>query len=127
MTDAQTAAGDLLGLWEATLRFGPDVRGQLILLQTAEGWRADIGDSRLPRRFMVGRSQTLLRSWPLRAVRPAGTLVPLGEESISSLEAEGGRRLGDEPSSARRGLALSVRPDRSKHPPPRHFTELGSP
>ncbi len=39
---AQTSASDLRGLWEATLRFGPDVRGQLIVQQTANGWRADI-------------------------------------------------------------------------------------
>jgi CubicO group peptidase (beta-lactamase class C family) len=39
---AQTPAADLRGLWEATLRFGPDVRGRLLLLHTPEGWRADI-------------------------------------------------------------------------------------
>ncbi|HXV90323.1 MAG TPA: serine hydrolase [Gemmatimonadales bacterium] len=33
---------DLSGLWSATLRFGPDVRGTLILVRDADGWRADI-------------------------------------------------------------------------------------
>lgn len=33
---------DLTGLWSATLRFGPDVRGTLILEREADGWRADI-------------------------------------------------------------------------------------
>lgn len=39
---AQAPPVDLRGLWEATLRFGPDVHGQLILLKSADGWRADI-------------------------------------------------------------------------------------
>jgi CubicO group peptidase (beta-lactamase class C family) len=42
---AQTPAPappDLSGLWSATLRFGPDVRGTLILVRDADGWRADI-------------------------------------------------------------------------------------
>jgi len=39
---AQTAPADLRGLWEATLRFGPDVRGELVLLRTSDGWRADL-------------------------------------------------------------------------------------
>ncbi|HET8633139.1 MAG TPA: serine hydrolase domain-containing protein [Gemmatimonadales bacterium] len=42
MLGAQGAPADLRGLWEATLRFGPDVHGQLILLRSANAWRADI-------------------------------------------------------------------------------------
>ncbi|HET8712470.1 MAG TPA: hypothetical protein VFM23_02175, partial [Gemmatimonadales bacterium] len=39
---AQTQAPDIAGLWEATLRFGPDVRGTLLVMRTSDGWRADI-------------------------------------------------------------------------------------
>jgi CubicO group peptidase (beta-lactamase class C family) len=33
---------DLTGLWTASLRFGPDVRGTLLVMRTSDGWRADI-------------------------------------------------------------------------------------
>lgn len=33
---------ELVGLWEAKRRFGPDVRGSLIIRQTNAGWRAEI-------------------------------------------------------------------------------------
>jgi len=33
---------DFTGLWGATLRFGPDIRGPLMIYRTPEGWRADI-------------------------------------------------------------------------------------
>jgi CubicO group peptidase (beta-lactamase class C family) len=33
---------ELAGLWEARHRFGPDVRGSLLVRQTADGWRAEI-------------------------------------------------------------------------------------
>jgi CubicO group peptidase (beta-lactamase class C family) len=36
------AAQDLSGLWAATQRFGPDARGTLLVMRTADGWRADI-------------------------------------------------------------------------------------
>ncbi|MGH7521757.1 MAG: hypothetical protein ACREMI_10795, partial [Gemmatimonadales bacterium] len=39
---AQAAAADLTGLWSATLRFGPDARGTLLVMRTPDGWRADI-------------------------------------------------------------------------------------
>lgn len=39
---AQTQAPDLTGLWSAALRFGPDVRGTLLVIRTSDGWRADI-------------------------------------------------------------------------------------
>lgn len=35
------AAKDLGGLWQARLRFGPDLRGPLIVRRDAEGWSAD--------------------------------------------------------------------------------------
>ena len=45
---AQTAAADLTGLWEATLRFGPDIRGPLMIYRTPDGWRADIAGFTVP-------------------------------------------------------------------------------
>ncbi len=39
---------NLEGLWGATLRFGPDVRGTLIVLRGADGWCADIAGFNVP-------------------------------------------------------------------------------
>src|SRR5438477_7300972 len=39
---AAQSTSDLPGLWGATLRFGPDTRGPLIIYRTRDGWRADI-------------------------------------------------------------------------------------
>src|SRR6266700_3643943 len=39
---------DLSGLWAATLRFGPDTHGPLIIYRTPEGWRADIAGFTVP-------------------------------------------------------------------------------
>jgi len=40
---AQTnSAGQLAGLWEAKRRFGPDIRGSLLLKQNDGGWQAEI-------------------------------------------------------------------------------------
>src|SRR6266576_2154798 len=39
---AAQSTPDLAGLWGATLRFGPDIRGPLIIYRVPEGWRADI-------------------------------------------------------------------------------------
>jgi CubicO group peptidase (beta-lactamase class C family) len=41
---------DLTGLWAATLRFGPDIGGTLIVLRTPDGWRADIAGFSVPAR-----------------------------------------------------------------------------
>ncbi|HEX6433202.1 MAG TPA: hypothetical protein VFZ87_03135, partial [Gemmatimonadales bacterium] len=38
-----TATAELVGLWEARRRFGPDLRGQLILERDIDEWRAEIG------------------------------------------------------------------------------------
>jgi CubicO group peptidase (beta-lactamase class C family) len=35
-------ARELAGLWEAKRRFGPDVRGPLVIERAADGWRAEI-------------------------------------------------------------------------------------
>ena len=39
---AQQDAPDLTGLWAAKVRFGPDIRGPLTLVQEDKAWRADI-------------------------------------------------------------------------------------
>ena len=39
---AQGGAPELAGVWEAKLRFGPDIQGPLILERSAGVWRADI-------------------------------------------------------------------------------------
>ena len=45
---AQTAPVDLVGVWGGRLRFGPDVRGPLILLRDGTSWRADIAGFSVP-------------------------------------------------------------------------------
>jgi CubicO group peptidase (beta-lactamase class C family) len=47
---AQAAAADLSGLWSATLRFGPDIHGPLVIYRTREGWRADLAGFSVPAR-----------------------------------------------------------------------------
>jgi CubicO group peptidase (beta-lactamase class C family) len=36
------SARDLVGLWQARQRFGPDVRGELLLIHGQDGWRATV-------------------------------------------------------------------------------------
>ena len=45
---ARAAAPDLAGLWYAKDRFGPDVRGRLVIDRTAAGWRASIAGRTAP-------------------------------------------------------------------------------
>src|SRR5688572_6288296 len=45
---------DLSGLWTAALRFGPDVRGTLLVMRTSTGWRADISGFNVPVRLEGG-------------------------------------------------------------------------
>jgi CubicO group peptidase (beta-lactamase class C family) len=45
---ARGQAPDLSGLWVAKLRFGPDVRGPLIITKTGNDWVADIAGYRIP-------------------------------------------------------------------------------
>jgi CubicO group peptidase (beta-lactamase class C family) len=47
---AQERQPDLTGLWAAKVRFGPDIRGQLTLLQQGKSWRADISGFSVPAR-----------------------------------------------------------------------------
>src|SRR5262245_59534967 len=39
---------DFSGLWQATLRLGPDISGPLVVYRTADGWRADIAGFSVP-------------------------------------------------------------------------------
>src|SRR4029077_8269960 len=45
------APPDLSGLWAATLRFGPDIRGPLIIHRTADAWRSAIAGVSVPARL----------------------------------------------------------------------------
>src|SRR5690348_6516922 len=45
---AQQGPPDLAGLWAGRARFGPDIRGALILLRGDRGWRADIAGFSVP-------------------------------------------------------------------------------
>jgi CubicO group peptidase (beta-lactamase class C family) len=45
---AQQPTSDLSGLWAAKVRFGPDVRGPLLLLRDGKSWRADIAGFTVP-------------------------------------------------------------------------------
>ncbi|HET6836767.1 MAG TPA: serine hydrolase domain-containing protein [Gemmatimonadales bacterium] len=47
---AQQDTPDLSGLWAAKVRFGPDIRGPLTLLQEGKAWRADIAGFSVPAR-----------------------------------------------------------------------------
>jgi CubicO group peptidase (beta-lactamase class C family) len=42
LSGAQGNASELVGLWAAKLRFGPDIRGPLTIERAAGGWRAEI-------------------------------------------------------------------------------------
>jgi hypothetical protein len=45
ISTGQTNSGtaqDLGGLWQAKLRFGPDIRGTLLVEHRTQGWRAEI-------------------------------------------------------------------------------------
>jgi len=54
---AQADTADLIGLWYAKLRFGPDVRGTLILDREDGGWRASLAGRSAPVR-VAGDSLT---------------------------------------------------------------------
>lgn len=47
---ADSPAHDLTGLWQAKGRFGPDVRGTLLLQRDGDAWRAEIGGRTAPAR-----------------------------------------------------------------------------
>ncbi|MEO5590470.1 MAG: serine hydrolase domain-containing protein [Gemmatimonadaceae bacterium] len=47
---SQTAPVDLTGLWEAKVRYGPEIHGPLILIRDTNGWTADIAGFRVAAR-----------------------------------------------------------------------------
>ncbi|MGH9871275.1 MAG: serine hydrolase domain-containing protein [Pyrinomonadaceae bacterium] len=47
-TAQSNSARELVGLWEAKRRFGPDVRGTLLIMQTGGDWQAEIAGQRAP-------------------------------------------------------------------------------
>jgi CubicO group peptidase (beta-lactamase class C family) len=51
---AQQGAPDVSGLWAAKVRFGPDIRGLLLLLHEGKTWRADIAGYSSPVRSDQG-------------------------------------------------------------------------
>jgi hypothetical protein len=70
---AQSAApaGDasrLLGLWGATRSFGPEIRGELTIARSGDGWRASMGGTSAPVR-MSGDSATFTLSAKLGSFR----------------------------------------------------------
>jgi CubicO group peptidase (beta-lactamase class C family) len=86
----QNPASELAGLWQAKQRFGPDVRGRLLLDRSAGAWRAQIagrtaavrmaGDTvqfRLPDgdRFVGRRSGASIVGHWIRATRSASPLT----------------------------------------------------
>ena len=48
LAQAPAQAPDFTGLWEAALRFGPDIRGTAIVDRTPDGWRADFAGFQVP-------------------------------------------------------------------------------
>ncbi|MGE5802414.1 MAG: serine hydrolase domain-containing protein [Gemmatimonadota bacterium] len=48
LAQAPPQAPDFTGLWEAALRFGPDIRGTAIVYRASEGWRADFAGFQVP-------------------------------------------------------------------------------
>ena len=44
-------AAKLEGLWGAKLRFGPDIRGRVFILEAQDGWRADMAGLSVPARL----------------------------------------------------------------------------
>jgi CubicO group peptidase (beta-lactamase class C family) len=48
VTHAQTVAPDLAGLWSARVRYGPEIRGPVILQRDGTEWTVDIAGFRLP-------------------------------------------------------------------------------
>jgi CubicO group peptidase (beta-lactamase class C family) len=45
---ADTNAGELAGLWQAKRRFGPDIRGTLLITQSDRAWQAEIAGRAVP-------------------------------------------------------------------------------
>jgi hypothetical protein len=53
-TASSNSAAELLGLWKARLRFGPDIRGSLLIRKMGEGdWQAEIAGGATARNIYV--------------------------------------------------------------------------
>src|SRR5947199_3429621 len=87
---------DLAGLWGATLRFGPDTHGPLIISRTPEGWRADVAGFNVPVRgdrpatfaFELPDGRGLLRNghWIQWGCATPVTLTPDASTPLSGTE-----------------------------------------
>jgi len=65
------AAPKLTGLWSAKIRYGPDIRGSLLLTRTSSGWRADIAGFSVQ---VVAHGRTLSFALPDRRASFRGTI-----------------------------------------------------
>jgi CubicO group peptidase (beta-lactamase class C family) len=85
---------DLSGLWSATLRFGPDIHGPLVLHRTADGWRADIAGFSVPARVEGQSGQGVRFELPdaKGALRDGFWIQPDGFASPVHLVQEGPNR-----------------------------------
>src|SRR5689334_15217740 len=82
---------DLSGLWSATRRFGPDIRGPLIIYRTPKGWRADIAGFSVPAQM---KGQTFAFALPdaKGALRDGFWIQPDGFATPVNLVREGPNR-----------------------------------
>lgn len=82
---------DLSGLWSATQRLGPDIRGPLIIHRTADGWRADIAGFSVPAQI---KGQTFAFALPdaKGALRDGFWIQPEGFATPLHLVQEGANR-----------------------------------
>ncbi len=90
-------ARELAGLWAAKLRFGPDIRGPLLIEKVGHGWRAEIGGRsadvqlagdtltfELPndegkfRGYFIGKRKSIFGHWSWRFASPV-TLTRVGK------------------------------------------------
>lgn len=85
------APPDLSGLWSATLRFGPDISGPLIIYRTPDGWRADIAGFSVPAR-LDGRSFAFDLPDGKGALRDGFWIQPDGYASPLQLATDGPNR-----------------------------------
>src|SRR5208282_5776843 len=96
LTVPVSTADELVGLWKAERRFGPDTRGPLVIEKTASGWSADF----------VGHI------FSVRAERPELTFaLPDGKGSfIGRLQRDGGTITGHwtPPNSVIHGAKFAV-------------------
>src|SRR6266487_3398836 len=93
---AAQSTSDIPGLWGATLRFGPDTHGPLIIYRIPEGWRADIAGFTVPVRgdrparftFELPDEKGSLRNghWIQSGAATPVTLTPEASSPLSGTE-----------------------------------------